>query len=251
METDVQQKPAWASWGKRIGIILGLLVLLLVVAYFVGTSSAFIKGIVLPRVGNAINAKVTVDEISLSPFSSADIHGLRVQTTGSEPLLTATEVRLRYGLIDIIKGNIHVDEVTLDGPTISIVQQADGTSNLDPLLKGGKTGEKKSPSKEPTKLAINNVSLKNGTLRQVVNGKDGSVNRTEIQGLNVSLDHLGNGQSGKLTLASSFQVRQTHGQTNNLLAGNISGGYDLALNQQLLPQSVKGKRKEVIKIWAA
>ena len=85
--------------------------MLLVVVYFVATSGAFFKGVILPRVSKAMNAEVTVSDASISPFSQVVLHNLKVQTTGAEPLVTAAEVRLRYSLMDIIGGNIHVDEV--------------------------------------------------------------------------------------------------------------------------------------------
>ena len=44
-------------------------------------------------------------------------------------------MRLRYSLMDIIGGNIHVDEVTLASPTVTLVENPDGSSNLDPILK--------------------------------------------------------------------------------------------------------------------
>src|SRR4051812_9213368 len=109
-EMDTAPKKPWGKW---IGIFFGVLLLLLVVAYFVGTSSAFVKGVILPKVGAAMNAKITVGDISVSPFSRVDIRQLRVETTGSEPLLTADEARVRYSLMDILKGNINVNELLL------------------------------------------------------------------------------------------------------------------------------------------
>src|SRR5436190_23400927 len=96
------------SWGKRILIVLATLCVLLVAAYFVLTSSAFLKSVILPKAGKALNAQITVDDASISPFSKVELHKLRVQTTGTEPLLTADEVRLRYSLMDIIKGKYNV-----------------------------------------------------------------------------------------------------------------------------------------------
>ena len=46
---------------------LGIFIILLVVLYFVGTSSGFLKGVVLPRVGKSINSDVTVSDASISP----------------------------------------------------------------------------------------------------------------------------------------------------------------------------------------
>src|SRR5687767_9018081 len=128
MEKSVAVKP---RWGRRIGIAFLILIVLLVVLFFVATSGAFLKSVILPRAGKSLNAQITVDDASISPFSQVILKNLRVQTTGVEPLVTANEVRLRYSLLDIIKGHINVDEATLDTPTINLVKEADGSSNLD------------------------------------------------------------------------------------------------------------------------
>ncbi|HVK59275.1 MAG TPA: hypothetical protein VM735_10875, partial [Candidatus Kapabacteria bacterium] len=246
MEKKHESSRPKASWGKRLGIIAGILVLLVVVAYFVGTSSAFIKAVILPKAGASLNAKITVEDISVSPFSQVHIRKLRVETTGAEPLVTAEEVLLRYSLMDIIKGNINVQEVTLNSPVVNLVQEADGSSNLDPILKGEEKKEEPQTKSEPAKLNVQNVSLKNGTVRQVQKTKEGGVNRTELQNVNVTLDRLGNGQSGKLTLASAFTVDQRQGATNSLMAGDVTGGFDIALTQDLAPNTVKGSTKLTI-----
>src|SRR3954466_2149397 len=122
--------------GLRIfGIILGVLVVLLVVAWFVGTSEPFVKSVVLPRVSKSLNATITAEHASVSPFSHVHFQNLKVVTTGTEPLLTAQEVDARYSLMKIIRGNIVVQDVEVVSPVIQIVQNSDGTSNLDPLTK--------------------------------------------------------------------------------------------------------------------
>src|SRR3982751_451580 len=95
-------------WLRLLGLVAGLFVLLIVVVYFVATSSGFLTGFILPRVSKAINADVTVSSASISPFKQVILHDLKVQASGQEALLTAPEVRLRYSLMDIIGGNIHV-----------------------------------------------------------------------------------------------------------------------------------------------
>jgi uncharacterized protein involved in outer membrane biogenesis len=122
-------------WLRALAAVFAVLIVLLVVVYFVATSSGFLTGVILPRVSKAVNAQITVSDASISPFSQVVLRGLKVQTTGPEPLVSAAEVRLRYSLMDIIKGNIRVEEVTVTAPTVCLIQNADGTSNLDPLLK--------------------------------------------------------------------------------------------------------------------
>src|SRR5437867_6722353 len=169
--TESSQPVKRRSWRRKLLTIAGALLVLLVISYFVATSAAFLKGVILPRVGKALNAKITVGDASISPFSQVVLRQLKVQTTGTEPLLQANEIRLRYSLWGIIGGKIKVDEVTLESPTIRIVQNADGSSNLDPFLKKeAKPAEKPSaqPSK-PLQLDVKNVALKNVSVRAVQN----------------------------------------------------------------------------------
>src|SRR5664279_5684703 len=194
------------GWLRAIAWVFGILIVLLVVVYFVATSGAFFKGVILPRVGKAMNAQVTVSDASISPFSQVVLKDLKVQTTGAEPLVTATEVRLRYSLMDIIRGNIHVDEVTLASPTVVLVQNADGSSNLDPILKSQqpKPGETKptpapkAPGAKPLQIDLKKFALTDATIRNVKNYANGSRDVCELSHVNVTLDDLKNGQTGKL-----------------------------------------------------
>lgn len=243
MDKAVDVRPR-ARWGRRIGIVFAVLILLLVILYFVATSAAFLKGVILPRAGKSLNAQLTVDDASISPFSSVTLKNFRLKTTGDQPLVSANEVRLRYHLMDIIKGHINVDEVTLDTPTVSIVKEADGSSNLDPLLKGEKKKEESKPSSKKTDLNIKNVALKNGAIRITQKLKTAGPNVTELSGLNVSLDQLKTGGSGKLTIASDLQMsNHPAANSNDVLAAKINGAYDFAISPDLAPQSIKGSTK--------
>src|ERR1043166_9042134 len=98
---------------RVLGLICGVLVLVVVVAWFVGTSEGFLKSVILPRVSKAINATVTVEHASISPFSHVRFQNLKVVTTGTEPLLSVQDVNARYSLMKIIRGNIVVQEVEI------------------------------------------------------------------------------------------------------------------------------------------
>src|SRR5216683_1555556 len=145
------------SWLRIIGLALGILIVLLVAVYFVGTSAAFLKGVILPRASKSLNANITIGDASISPFKEVVLKDLKVQTTGTEPLVTAPEVRLRYSLTDIIGGKINIDEVALSFPTVVLVQNPDGTSNLDPILQSLKEqpAKPKQPSKPSKPLQVN------------------------------------------------------------------------------------------------
>ena len=110
-------KPRKRRGWRIVGWIVLILIVLVVAAYFVGTSSAFIKAVVLPRVSNSLHADVTVSDASVHPFSSVVLRNLKVQPRGREPLLTAPEVRARYSLMSMLRGKIYVEEVTITSPT--------------------------------------------------------------------------------------------------------------------------------------
>src|SRR5690348_12553473 len=101
--------PRKRHWLRTIGIIFGILIVLLVAAYFIVTSSAFIKSVLVPRIGKAMNADISVSDATVHPFSEIVLQNLKVQTTGTEPLLTAKEVHAKYHLFSILGGNIVVD----------------------------------------------------------------------------------------------------------------------------------------------
>src|SRR4051812_29709392 len=100
-------------WWRVLLWLLAIFVVLLVVAYFVVTSSAFIQRQILPRVSKSLNAEVTVSSAEVHPFSLVVLHDLKIQpmsqATNEPALLTAHEARVKYSLMDIIGGNIHVD----------------------------------------------------------------------------------------------------------------------------------------------
>ena len=230
------------GWFRAIAWIFGILIVLLVVAYFVATSSAFFKGVILPRVGKAMNAQVTVSDASISPFSQVILHDLKVQPTGAEPLVTAAEVRLRYSLMDIIKGNIRVDEVTLVSPTVTLIQNPDGTSNLDPLLKATAAKPAAPPPPSAAKspqIDVRKVALTDATIRQVKNYANGTRDVVEMSHVNLTLDDLKNGQTGKLALGAEISVQQT----NITLQAKLAGNFSLALTTDLKPASVKGSAR--------
>ena len=231
------------GWTRRLLTLAAAFLVLLILFYFIATSAPFLKGVILPRVSKAVNAEITVGDASLSPFSQVLLRQLKVRTTGAEPLLQANEVRLRYSLWSIIRGTIKVDEITVDTPAIQIVQNADGTSNLDPFVnKQAKPAEKTPahPSK-PLQLEVRNVTLKNVSLRAVQNLKDGRRTALDLTEVNIGLDQLKNGAAGKLTLSAVMKLDTTQTNAHDSLQARGSGALEFALDTDLMPQFVRGK----------
>ncbi|MDX1951449.1 MAG: AsmA family protein [Verrucomicrobiota bacterium] len=246
MATKPDQKPA--RWGRRVGIAAAVLLLLVVVIYFVATSAFFLKTVILPKASASLGADIQVQDASISPFSSVMLKGISVKTTGAEPLLAVDEVQLRYGLMDIIGGKIKVDQATVVNPRILIVQEADGSSNLDPLLKK-KTGpqEQDSSSSKPLDLQVTDVSLKNASLKMIQKGESGQIRTSSINNLNLAIDRIQNGSSGKVTMQAAIRVESNGAATNDLLVASLDSALNFAIDQQVKPQSLSGALNLAIK----
>jgi hypothetical protein len=245
-------------WLRWLGGIVGILVLLVVVLYFVGTSASFLKGSILPRVSKTINAEVTVSDASIHPFKEVVLQNLKVQATGAEPLLTVSEVHLRYSLMDIIGGKLNVAEVSVASPTITLVQNADKTSNLDPILKalaqnGGQKKAAEPAAKTPTKpgtapqVDLQKFAVTDATLRMIKNYSGTNRDTAEVSHLNVALTGVKNGQSGKFEIAAEVDSKNNppSGPAGSLHA-TLKGAYDFAFSPALKPVSVKGNLHEEV-----
>jgi hypothetical protein len=234
------QRGQRSSWRRKLLYLAGTLLVLLIVAYFVVTSSAFFKGVILPRAGKALGGEVTVAEASISPVSQVTLRQLTVRTTGPEPVLQVNAVVLRYSLFAILGGTLKVDEVTLDSPVVQIVENADGSSNLDPLMqKAAKPAAPPAPGPARAKtpqIDLRNFALKNGTVRITKNLKGGGQEVTELSGVNLTLDQLKNGQPGKLAMAAACKLTRP---TNDVLEATSTGNIEFTLGADLTPQSLK------------
>src|ERR1039458_6396957 len=142
----IEKQRSWLQRALPIAAwVAGVLVILTLVAYFVVTSSTFIKGVILPRVSAAIHADVTVTDISVHPFSKITVRGLKVQAKGQEPVITAPEFRASYSLWSILRGNLRVDEVALVSPTVALVENPDPRPQTPPRTAGPPSGAPAGP----------------------------------------------------------------------------------------------------------
>jgi len=239
-------QPRRRSVGRILLVVAGTLLVLVIALYFVGTSGAFFKGVILPRVGAALNADVTVADAAISPFSRVVLRDLKVQPRGGEPVFTAQEIRARYSLMSILGGKIVVTEAVVESPVISVIQNADGTSNLDALLKTPAKAEKPTApaaaKSSPPQVDVKLVALNNATVRLVKNHKSGGRDLTEITGLNFSVHDLKNGSSGKIELAAALamdKAAQASAPAGSFRA-KVGGSFTFDLLADLQPASIKG-----------
>jgi uncharacterized protein involved in outer membrane biogenesis len=237
-------------WPRRLAWFTAIVLVLLVAVYFVATSSGFLKAVILPRVGGALNAAVTVGDASIHPFSGFVLRDLKVQANGQPPLLTASEVRVSYHLFDILGGNFHVDEIALVSPTIELVENPDGSSNLGPILKAlqAKPSAGKKPAAKPAapgvskplQIDLGKLSLSNATILQIKNDADGRSDFAGLTNVNVTLTNLKNGQTAKLDLTADIRIENNSTNAGGLLAASLKGDLSCSLDPDLKPGSAGG-----------
>lgn len=234
--------PAVIHRKRRWPIVLGVVVGSVVVLYFVATSGAFIKGVVLPRVADALKSDLTVGDVSVSPLSSITLTDVKLTPKGAETLATIRRVEAHYSLWSIIRGTIKVDDATVDGAEINLVEAKDGTSNLSKLIDSLGDDKKPKDKTAPPVLDVHNVAVKNGTLHYRKTDTNGATMSADVSNLNVGLDQLANGKTGKLTLAADAKAQHV-GAPPADAALHLGGAFDVALDDALLPTLLKGGLK--------
>jgi hypothetical protein len=243
--TPVKKRRGW------LRLLLGatvVLLILIVAAYFIVTSAAFLKSVVLPRVSKTIGADVTVSDASIHPFSEIELSNLKVQTKGQPSLVTAPEIRVRYHLWDVLHGNLRVDEIALVSPAIALVENPDGSSNLDPLLNALKgkpsTAKPAQPAKpsKPPQIDLRSLTLSNASIVKIQNYAGGHRDFLELTNVNVTLTNLQNGQTANLQLDAVLLIaKNPPAGAGGLLAAGIKGSFQFALTPDLKPGAVKGE----------
>lgn len=230
MDNGVKER----RWGRRVAFILAVIFIPLIVGYFVATSEPFLKNVILPRAGKALNAKITVADASIKPFSQIVLRGVRVQTTGSEPLATVQEARVRHSLVDILRQNIKVHEVVAVAPVIHVITNPDGSSNLDPLFRPDKPSKESDRDKKPGKpmrLDIGQIRIEKGAFRKTQLVQNDPSQVTEVADFNLTLANVKNGGSGSLDF---------DGRVLGQVEGALRGKLQFELAQNLFPASASG-----------
>ena len=172
---------------------------------------------------------------------------LKVQATNQPALLTAPEVSVSYSLMDIIGGNIHVDDLTIMSPTIQVVQNPDGSSNLDPLTKSqGKTAEKKPESTgkaaKPLQVDVRKVTISGASVAMVQNQKNGTRDLMALTNVAMTLTGLKNGQAGKLEFSAIIRDENNPPAPAmyGLLQAKVDGSFNFGFTADLKPNMVLG-----------
>ena len=242
MSATVSSAVAKRSLSKIVGIAILSLIVLVVLAYCIVTSSSFLRRFVLPKIGTAIHASITADGIRLSPFSSLEIENLQVTTTPPTPLLQVKSLRATYSLRDILRGRLTIDTLAIENGVLDLQGTSSGGSNLDPILAAGSTASSKNPSAAPRPLDLNisSISLKNCSVRRSQADARGGLETFSASNVVMSIASLVTGKAATISLASDLVFERTQdGKSTGRIQSAVRSDGKLTLNADGFPDEVE------------
>ncbi len=241
-------------WGRRVALGIAVLVALLIMAFLGVTSSAFLKGVMLPRAGEMLDAKISAGELVFRPFSGLVARDVKVVPNGAEPFFELGELRVRYRLASLLSGKPEIHEITLMAPKVHVVQKADGTSNLTPIQKAlekfSKAAKPEPPGSASTPfISVKAVTLEGGTFRFSTKTAAGG-SEVLIDKIRLTLDQLQNGQPGKLGISAALSLAQTltvDGKPKqNSVAARLDATVGIQMDAQLVPAAIAASLRAAV-----
>ncbi len=239
------------GWGRWLSLLLGLLVVGVLGLYLLVSSSWFVKQMVVPRLSSSFNSSISVSSVSFQPFSGISLNGFRLNPKDEEWLINANEVSLRYDFRAAMGGSIRIRELSFKKPEINLIQQEDGTSNLDPILEALTTGT--AEAKEESKamdIQIQKTAIEDGVFRwrRALAGNE----QQEIQFTNVdaTMTDFRPDTSGQLKATSDVEItRQAASGTDDKavqkasLSGRMNANYKFRIDKALALKGVNGNAR--------
>lgn len=161
------------KFGKILLWILGGLFLLWVAAALVLTfyfTKERISALVLPKAEKALNRPVLVSDASFSARGKIklNLRGVKIRNRpgfNDSFLFTAEKISLAVKIWPLLKKQIEVTSLSLDGPVISYEVMPDGKSNVSDWFESAVGKEEKQRGGGMVFLLVENLRLSNGQIR--------------------------------------------------------------------------------------
>jgi len=159
---------------------------------------------------------------------------------GSADFLSAEQITVNISLLPLLENKVELRDLHLYGANLSLIRNADGTFNIDDLLK---------PDKENMQVQFKKIFIKSGTIRwrDLAAQKDG-ISAT-LSNLSLTLDHLAHGRKGTFKL--SCEIPAVTGPPAHLsLSGSVKlPAADKSLLESELNCDADIKQAEIGKFW--
>lgn len=236
-----------------LSVILVLLVGVVALVHLLVTPER-VKGWVLPVAEEHLHREVTLEDVEIGLLSGIVLKNLKVRDLdGSNDLLLIEGLVLSYRFWPLLSGKLVVDEIIVKGPAIRLVQNADGSMNIDDLLAGPpEDSGAKAPAGEPTgngegvDLLVSRVLLEDGSFHLVQPG-DGSGD-IRLQNLRVLVRDIT--LDGSFPIEISLRMKETDFRIDGDFQPSASRGrFDLFVKQldlnRFIPPASEAEPTEV------
>ena len=166
---------------KWVGIVLGCLVILMVLAALLLPTLVNLdryRGVLASRASKALGREVTLGSLRVDLWGGigAEAKGIQIAQApgfGSEPFVAADALRVRVQFLPLLHGQLKVSTAALERPRIRLVHTRDGRWSVDDLIKAPPVplptklpAELPRPGKAPILggLLLNEVAMKKGEI---------------------------------------------------------------------------------------
>jgi uncharacterized protein YhdP len=159
---------------------------------------------------------------------------------GSTNFLSAEQVTVHISILPLLEKKIELKDLHLYGADLSLIRNADGTFNIDDLIK---------PDKENVQVQFKRIFVKNGTIRWCDQAIRKNAVSATLSNLSLTLDHLTRGRKSAFKL--SCEITDVTGPSAHV---SLSGSMRLpAENKSLLETELNCtadiKQAEIGKFW--
>ena len=222
---------------RKVFIYLPLCSILIVgLVYFIVTSGFFLKFVGLPLTGALIGMPIKVEGINVSLLINPhlDVSGL---TFGypEKPFVTGKKISTRFDLLSLLKGDLKLINVSVDGVDINMASGKDGKWNVYWMNEASSSGASKVTRREDTKpasspamqLDISGLSIRN--VNFTLNSSDDI--KVALKNFSIYSDSFKNRQESSVKINGSIEqfagnnVAVNNGKVDVLLKTNLNEEY--------------------------
>lgn len=144
---------------------VGVLAVFGVVGYF--TVPAVLKHYAIEKLSTYLERPVSVGDVSFNPYTlRLDLHQVHIgDKTPGQPFVDVGLLRVNASWGSVFRLAPIVDELYVDTPVVNIVRTAPQRFNFSDIIDKATSGPPSPEPSKPARFALNNVQVKNGTIR--------------------------------------------------------------------------------------
>lgn len=143
----------------------GIIAVFGVVGYF--TVPAVLKHYAVDKLSAYLERPVSVGGVSFNPYTlRLDLHQVHIgDKTPGQPFVDIGELRVNASWSSLFRFAPVIGELYVDTPVVNIVRTAPQRFNFSDIIDRATSGPPSPEPSKPARFALNNVQIKNGTIR--------------------------------------------------------------------------------------